>query len=45
VVMMTSAGSTLDSTFTSLAKSLAVDLPRLAGKLASACPACVWVRW
>ncbi|MBK1887297.1 sodium:solute symporter family transporter [Marinobacter sp. DY40_1A1] len=29
VVMMTSAGSTLDSTFTSLAKSLAVDLPRL----------------
>ncbi|EON92184.1 sodium/solute symporter-like protein [Marinobacter lipolyticus SM19] len=30
VVMMTSAGSTLDSTFTSLAKSLAVDLPRLA---------------
>jgi len=30
VVMMTSAGSTLDSTFTSLARSLAVDLPRLA---------------
>lgn len=30
VVMMTSAGSTLDSTFSSLAKSLAVDLPRLA---------------
>jgi len=30
VIMMTSAGSTLDSTFTSLAKSLAVDLPRLA---------------
>lgn len=30
VVMMTSAGSTLDSTFTSLAKSLAVDLPGLA---------------
>jgi Na+/proline symporter len=29
VVMMTSAGSTLDSTFTSLAKSLAVDLPKL----------------
>ncbi|WP_323750084.1 sodium:solute symporter [Marinobacter sp.] len=29
VVMMTSAGSTLDSTFTSLAKSLAVDLPSL----------------
>ena len=32
VVMMTSAGSTLDSTFTSLAKSLAVDLPRLANR-------------
>ena len=32
VVMMTSAGSTLDSTFTSLAKSLAVDLPRLASR-------------
>ena len=30
VIMMTSAGSTLDSTFSSLAKSLAVDLPRLA---------------
>ena len=29
VVMMTSAGSTLDSTFTSLSKSLALDLPRL----------------
>ncbi|MFE8070975.1 sodium:solute symporter [Marinobacteraceae bacterium S3BR75-40.1] len=29
VVMMTSAGSTLDSTFTSLAKSMALDLPRL----------------
>ena len=29
VVMMTSAGSTLDSTFTSLSKSLAVDLPQL----------------
>lgn len=29
VVMMTSAGSTLDSTFTSLARSLAVDLPQL----------------
>lgn len=33
VVMMTSAGSTLDSTFTSLAKSLAVDLPRLAPRM------------
>ena len=32
VVMMTSAGSTLDSTFTSLAKSLAQDLPLLAGR-------------
>lgn len=31
VVMMTSAGSTLDSTFTSLSKSLAIDLPRLLG--------------
>ncbi len=31
VVMMTSAGSTLDSTFTSLSKSLALDLPRLFG--------------
>ena len=29
VIMMTSAGSTLDSTFSSMAKSLAVDLPRL----------------
>jgi Na+/proline symporter len=29
VVMMTSAGSTLDSTFSSLSKSLAVDLPQL----------------
>ena len=29
VVMMTSAGSTLDSTFTSLSKSLAIDLPTL----------------
>ena len=29
VIMMTSAGSTLDSTFSSLAKSLAVDLPKL----------------
>lgn len=33
IIMMTSAGSTLDSTFTSFAKSLAVDLPRLAGRL------------
>ena len=32
VVMMTSAGSTLDSTFSSLAKSLAVDLPGLLRK-------------
>lgn len=32
VIMMSSAGSTLDSTFTSLAKSLALDLPTLAGK-------------
>lgn len=31
VVMMTSAGSTLDSTFTSLAKSLVHDIPMLAG--------------
>ena len=31
-VMMTSAGSTLDSTFTSLAKSLARDVPLLAGR-------------
>lgn len=29
VVMMTSAGSTLDSTFTSLSKSIAIDLPTL----------------
>lgn len=34
VVMMTSAGSTLDSTFTSFSKSIAVDLPRLAGRAA-----------
>lgn len=32
VVMMTSAGSTLDSTFSSLAKSLAQDVPGLAGR-------------
>jgi len=38
VVMMTSAGSTLDSTFTSLAKSLAVDLPRLARRAANRLP-------
>ncbi len=38
VVMMTSAGSTLDSTFTSLAKSLAVDLPRLARRAADKAP-------
>jgi len=30
IVMITSAGSTLDSTFTSLSKALAVDLPSLA---------------
>jgi len=29
VIMMTSAGSTLDSTFTSLAKAIALDLPQL----------------
>ncbi|WP_404366533.1 sodium:solute symporter [Marinobacter sp.] len=29
VVMMTSAGSTLDSTFSSLSKSLAIDMPQL----------------
>lgn len=38
VVMMTSAGSTLDSTFTSLAKSLAVDLPRLAKRVGERLP-------
>jgi len=38
VVMMTSAGSTLDSTFTSLAKSLAVDLPRLARRASNRLP-------
>ena len=35
VVMITSAGSTLDSTFTSLSKLVARDLPLLAGKLPS----------
>ncbi len=38
VVMMTSAGSTLDSTFTSLAKSLAMDLPRLVRRAADRAP-------
>lgn len=38
VIMMTSAGSTLDSTFTSLSKSLAVDLPRLIGRLGEKLP-------
>lgn len=38
VVMMTSAGSTLDSTFTSLAKSIAVDLPRLARRASEKMP-------
>ncbi|MAM88310.1 MAG: sodium:solute symporter [unclassified Hahellaceae] len=38
VVMMTSAGSTLDSTFSSLAKSLAVDLPGLLRKVHPAAP-------
>ncbi|WP_018719144.1 sodium:solute symporter family transporter [Arhodomonas aquaeolei] len=33
VVMMSSAGSTLDSTFSSLARSVARDMPRLAGNL------------
>ena len=32
VIMMTSAGSTLDSTFASLAKSLARDVPGIAGR-------------
>lgn len=36
VVMVTSAGSTLDSTFTSLSKLVARDLPMLAGRLPSA---------
>lgn len=35
VVMVTSAGSTLDSTFTSLSKLVARDLPVLAGRLPS----------
>ena len=35
VVMVTSAGSTLDSTFTSLSKLVARDMPLLAGKLPS----------
>lgn len=35
VVMVTSAGSTLDSTFTSLSKLVARDLPLLAGRLPS----------
>lgn len=35
VIMMTSAGSTLDSTFTSLAKSLAREVPLLAGRPAA----------
>ncbi|WP_440997964.1 sodium:solute symporter [Arhodomonas sp. SL1] len=35
VVMMSSTGSTLDSTFTSLARSLGRDLPRLRGGSAS----------
>ncbi len=45
VVMMSSAGSTLDSTFTSLAKSLARDLPLLAGRAprADAVKVGVWV--
>lgn len=38
VVMMTSAGSTLDSTFTSFSKSIAVDLPRLARRAADKLP-------
>lgn len=38
VIMMTSAGSTLDSTFNALSRSLAVDLPRLAGRLGEALP-------
>ena len=35
VVMVTSAGSTLDSTFTSLSKLVARELPLLAGRLPS----------
>lgn len=38
IIMMTSAGSTLDSTFTSLSKSIAVDLPRLLGRMGKALP-------
>ncbi|WP_111497140.1 sodium:solute symporter family transporter [Marinobacter bohaiensis] len=38
VVMMTSAGSTLDSTFTSLSKSIAVDLPQLVRRTADRMP-------
>ncbi|WP_166253189.1 sodium:solute symporter family transporter [Marinobacter salicampi] len=38
VVMMTSAGSTLDSTFSSLSKSLAVDLPQLVRRTANRLP-------
>ncbi|WP_148861130.1 sodium:solute symporter family transporter [Marinobacter fonticola] len=38
VVMMTSAGSTLDSTFTSLAKSIAVDLPKLVRRVTEQLP-------
>lgn len=38
VVMMTSAGSTLDSTFTSLSKSIAVDLPQLVKRSADRLP-------
>ncbi|PVY77384.1 sodium:solute symporter family protein [Tamilnaduibacter salinus] len=38
VVMMTSAGSTLDSTFTSLSKSIAVDLPQLARRASDRLP-------
>ncbi|MAA65418.1 MAG: sodium:solute symporter [Alteromonadaceae bacterium] len=38
VVMMTSAGSTLDSTFTSLSKSIAVDLPQLVRSAADKLP-------
>lgn len=36
VVMMSSAGSTLDSTFTSLARSLAWDLPSIGSRMAGA---------
>lgn len=37
-IMMTSAGSTLDSTFSSVSKSLAVDLPRLLGRSSEILP-------